>query len=259
MVATGKIFAAIPAMIEEVGHISKDKKNQQQGFNYRGIDDVYNAVHPLLAKYKVFPVSKILEENREERRSSSDKALLFTRLKMQYTFYCDDGSSIATEVIGEGMDSGDKASNKAMSIAYKYALFQLLCIPTMAIDPDSETHEVAAKTATTSNGKPAHKKDGTGSEQFRKAEKAQEENSGQPNDTVDPRLAKHKRWAAKGLTLVDAANTPEARSECAKKIEENLAKDNISETDARYLMQRLKDKADMESEHQKFLATGELG
>ena len=139
----GKIYAAIPAMIAECEHISKSQKNQQQGFNYRGIDQVYNAVNPLLAKFKVFPCSSIIEEHREERANKAGTGTIFSsRIRMRYRFFADDGSFVDTEVIGEGMDSGDKASNKAMSIAYKYALFQLLCIPTMAVDPDAEAHEV---------------------------------------------------------------------------------------------------------------------
>jgi hypothetical protein len=43
------------------------------------------------------------------------------------------------------MDSGDKATNKAMSAAYKYMAMQLFCIPTEGDnDADSSTHEIAA-------------------------------------------------------------------------------------------------------------------
>lgn len=142
---SGKIYQAIPAMIAECEHIAKDRKNQQQGFSYRGIDDVYRVVHPLLAKHRVFSCSSILDDQRDEKPSKSGGTLLYARIKMRYRFFADDGSYVDTEVIGEGMDSGDKASNKAMSIAYKYALFQLLCIPVAAIDPDAETHEVAPR------------------------------------------------------------------------------------------------------------------
>lgn len=141
----GNIYVAIPAILSEIGAIAKDKKNLQQGYQYRGVDDVYNAVNPLLAKHGVFVTSEVLEHQREERRSAADKALIYTILKVRFTFYAIDASNVSSIVMGEGMDSGDKSCNKAMSVAFKYALFQLLCIPTEVVDPDADSHEVKAK------------------------------------------------------------------------------------------------------------------
>jgi hypothetical protein len=132
------IHGAICAMLAEVDAIAKDRKNVQQGFTFRGIDDVYNTVHPVLAKCKVYPRAEIMESDQQERTTRSGNVQFFVRLRMRYHLVSGvDGSSIWTEVIGEAADTGDKAYNKAMSIAYKYALFQLLCIPTEAIDPDA--------------------------------------------------------------------------------------------------------------------------
>lgn len=132
-----QIHESICAMVAECEHINKGKKSQQ-GYQYRGIDDVYNTVHPLLANHKVFSTSKVLDSAREEHATKAGGVMFYTRLKMEYTFWASDGSCVATEVIGEGMDTADKGTNKAMSIAYKYALFQMLCIPTEAIDPDAD-------------------------------------------------------------------------------------------------------------------------
>ena len=138
--ATEKIYGAICKIIEEMNPISKDKKNQQQGFAYRGIDDVMNTLKPLLAKHKVFVTPEIIEQRREERQTSKGGNLIYSICTMKYTFYTDDGSHVSAVVIGEGMDSGDKATNKAMSIAFKYACFQVFCIPTDEMkDPDAET------------------------------------------------------------------------------------------------------------------------
>jgi len=136
------IYTAINSIMEEIGAITKSKKNssQGQGFMYRGVDDVMNALQPLLIKHGVFCVPEVLEHTREERQTKSGGNLIYSILKTKYTFYAADGSSVNTIVIGEGMDSGDKASNKALSIAFKYACFQLFCIPTEEMkDPDSET------------------------------------------------------------------------------------------------------------------------
>lgn len=140
----GKIYSAICNIISEIGAISKDKKNQQQGFAYRGIDDVMNALQPLLSKHKVFVTPEILEQVREERQTSKGGNLIYSICTIKYTFYTDDGSHISAVVIGEGMDSGDKATNKAMSIAFKYACFQVFCIPTEEMkDPDQTTPETS--------------------------------------------------------------------------------------------------------------------
>lgn len=135
------IYGSIAKIMEEVPAISKDKRNAQQGFMYRGIDDVMNAFQPLLAKHKVFIVPQVLEQKREERTTSKGSTLLYSICTIKYTFYAEDGSYIEAITVGEGMDSGDKATNKAMAIAMKYALFQVFCIPTED-DPDVETQEL---------------------------------------------------------------------------------------------------------------------
>ena len=157
---TPQIYGLIGQAMREIGAVGKDKKNPQQGFMYRGIDAVYNALSPVMAKLGLFLVPEILEQNREERttvkkvwdndtKSRVDKAstLIWSILKIRFTMYAPDGSNVSAVVIGEGMDTGDKATNKAMSIALKYAAFQMFMIPTeeTTIDPDSESHEVEPK------------------------------------------------------------------------------------------------------------------
>ena len=141
------IYEAIAAIMREGYSIGKEKENVQQKFKYRGIDDVMNVFQPLLAKNGVFVVPEVLEQAREERTSKSGGNLIYSILKMRYTFYSADGTSISAVVVGEGMDNGDKASNKAMAVAMKYAMFQVFCIPTEEMDdPDKEAHEVKPKT-----------------------------------------------------------------------------------------------------------------
>lgn len=148
MADNGKIYEAISNVMAEIGAIGKEKKNQQQGFMYRGIDDVMNALQPALVKHKVFITPEVLSEQREERASKNGGVMFSVRLEISYRFYTVDGSFIETKVIGEAMDSGDKATNKAMSIGYKYACFQVFCIPTEEMkDPDAEIHEPTPKNA----------------------------------------------------------------------------------------------------------------
>lgn len=147
------IAAALVGITREVEALGKDRKNASQGFSYRGIDDVYNSLHNLLAAYGVITLPEVLEERHEERTTKSGSAMIYRVLKMRYTFVAEDGSQLACTVMGEGMDSGDKAANKAMSVAHKYCLLQVFCVPTCdgSADPDAETPApTVRKTATTS-------------------------------------------------------------------------------------------------------------
>lgn len=134
------IYETITAVMAEIGSVGKESRNSQQGFMYRGIDAVMNALNPALVKHKLFVVPEILDQSRKERQTAKGGNLIYSICTIKYTFYAEDGSSISATVIGEGMDSGDKATNKAMSIAFKYACFQVFCIPTEEMkDPDAET------------------------------------------------------------------------------------------------------------------------
>ena len=153
----GNIYQAITDIMSEGYAITKDKRNAQQGFRYRGIDDVLNTFQPLLAKHHVFVVPEVLDQQRQERTTGKGGSLLYSLLRMRYTFYAEDGSSVSAVVIGEGMDSGDKASNKAMSVAMKYAMFQVFCIPTEEMqDPDAETPEPSKPKADQPAPEPVH-------------------------------------------------------------------------------------------------------
>lgn len=134
------IYQSIADIMQEVPSIGKEKVNKQQGFKYRGIDDVMNAFQPILAKNRVFIVPEVLEQTREERTTKNGGNLIYSICKIKFKFFAEDGSCVEAITIGEGMDSADKSTNKAMAIAMKYAMFQVFCIPTEEmIDPDAET------------------------------------------------------------------------------------------------------------------------
>ena len=138
-------IAAITAELSKVG-ISKDSKNQSQGYKFRGIDQVYGALSPLLAKHGLCILPRVTAREVVERQNRQGGALFYVTLTVEFDFVAaEDGSKHTVVTIGEAMDSGDKASNKAMSAAYKYAAFQAFCIPTEGDnDADATTHEVAA-------------------------------------------------------------------------------------------------------------------
>lgn len=140
------IYTAIMNVMKDCGAVGKDSRNPQQGYKYRGIDAVMNALNPALIKNRVFVVPEVLEQAREERQTAKGGLLIYSVVTVKYTFYAEDGSSVSAVVTGEGMDSGDKATNKAMSAAFKYALFQTFCIPTEEmVDSEIESPEPAPK------------------------------------------------------------------------------------------------------------------
>ena len=174
--AVPKIYAAILGVMNEVGAVSKEKtcKSNFGSYKFRGIDDVMNALHPAMVKNRVFAIPEILEMTREVKTSAKGTPMTSSICKIRYDFFTDDGSKVSCTVIGEGMDTGDKATNKAMSIAFKYACFQTFCIPTEDMDdPDAERPEETADQR--QKGKSSAAKQSGKSADQKKAEKPSEE------------------------------------------------------------------------------------
>ncbi|EME2732788.1 ERF family protein [Proteus mirabilis] len=148
MTAVYKAISNVAREMAETG-IKKGSVNQQQGFMFRGIDAVYNALAPALVKHGLLILPRIIERTVTERQTQRGSLLFYVVVKAEFEFVSvEDGSKHTIVTYGEAMDSGDKATNKAMSIAYKYAAFQTFCIPTeeTAIDADAEVHNVAPRT-----------------------------------------------------------------------------------------------------------------
>jgi len=142
-----KVYQAINAVQAalSVEGIGKNRLNTQGVvYKFRGIDDVYNALSPLLAKHGLVIIPRMMKRACEERQSKAGSALFYVTVEAEFDFVAaEDGTSHTARTFGEAMDSGDKATNKAMSAAYKYAAFQTFAIPTEGNpDADAETHEV---------------------------------------------------------------------------------------------------------------------
>jgi hypothetical protein len=137
-----KVYQAINAVQAELSKdgITKSRRNQQQGYNFRGIDDVYNALSPLLAKHGLCILPRVLARDCQERTTQKGGVLFYVTVEAEFDFVCaEDGSKHVVRTFGEAMDSADKATNKAMSAAYKYAAFQAFAIPTES-DNDADAH-----------------------------------------------------------------------------------------------------------------------
>lgn len=134
------IYGALASIMEETKAIGKTEKNQQQNFMFRGIDNIMNELHGLFAKHKVIILPDVIDYTIAEKVTRSGSLMYYTRAKICFHFMAIDGSEVTITNVGEAMDSGDKGMNKAMSVALKYALLQMLLIPTQdEKDPDQST------------------------------------------------------------------------------------------------------------------------
>ena len=135
------IAQALTEVMKEVGAVGKKDRNASQGFNFRGIDAIVNAVSPALQKYGVIVVPSVEDYEYSSVEIGKNRTVMgHVKLKVSYTFIGASGDAIKATVVGEAMDSGDKATAKAMSVAFRTALLQTLSLPTDEPDPDSQSY-----------------------------------------------------------------------------------------------------------------------
>lgn len=148
-----KVYQAIKNVAAAMSHdgISKARKNSQQGYNFRGIDDVLNALSSALVEAGLLILPRVTSRTVTERETKNGGALFYVTVQVEFDLVsAEDGSKHTVATYGEAMDSADKATNKAMSAAYKYLALLTFCIPTEAspeTDADFTTHEVQGKRA----------------------------------------------------------------------------------------------------------------
>lgn len=136
------IVKSLAAVMADVQAVAKNDRNQAQGFKFRGIDAVMNAVGPVLRKHGVVVVPELISVDYQTVEIGQKRTPMgHARIVVAYHFYGPEGDSITSTVAAEAMDSGDKATAKAMSVAFRTCLLQALCLPTDEPDPDSEVYE----------------------------------------------------------------------------------------------------------------------
>lgn len=141
------IYQKLASIMKATKAIAKGQKNEQQNFMFRGIDDIMNELHSIFADNEVFIIPEVVNYEVQEKISEKSyqgqvkkSITYYTRARIKFHFTTTDGSEVCTINVGEAMDNGDKGMNKAMSIALKYALLQMLLIPTKEDkDPDATT------------------------------------------------------------------------------------------------------------------------
>lgn len=140
------VVQALSAVMAEVQSVAKKDRNAAQGFNFRGIDAVVNAVGPALRQHGVVIVPLAEDAHYESfttkgRDGKPGTPMRSVTLRIRWGMYGPEGDSIEAVTYGEAADAGDKAVPKAHSVAYRTLLLQALCIPTDEPDPDSQSYE----------------------------------------------------------------------------------------------------------------------
>lgn len=135
------IVEIINQVMVSVTSVAKSQRNREQGFDFRGIDDVINAVGPKFRQYGVVPAPMLENAGYRDVTTSKGKAARECTVQVRYRFHGPAGDYLDVIVPGESIDLGDKGTAKAMSVAYRIALLQLLALPTDEPDPDHDTYE----------------------------------------------------------------------------------------------------------------------
>lgn len=140
----GAVYVSLAAVMAEVRAVGKDDQNAQQGFRFRGIDGVLNAVGPALRLHRVIVLPIVEEVDISSVEVGKNRTrMAHVTVRVRYRFTAHDGSYVDAVVPAEAFDSGDKAVSKAMSVAFRTALIQALALPTNEPDPDAQSYERA--------------------------------------------------------------------------------------------------------------------
>jgi len=135
------VYEAINQVMQKVGYVQKQESDQLR-YSYASESAFIKAIRPHMveAGLVVYPVSMI-EIPAEPFTSKSGSVINVSMINVTYRFnHFASDTHFDVNVIGKGMDSGDKDSNKAMTVAFKYALRQTLMIET-GDDPDTTPSE----------------------------------------------------------------------------------------------------------------------
>ena len=141
------VYTAISEVSKGIGFIGKDKKNTVQNYNFRGIDDIYNNINAELHKQRLIIVPNVLSHACVEYVGAKGNKQFHIILEVEYSFIsCVDGSIVKGIAYGEALDSSDKATNKAMSQAYKYMMIQTFAIPVKDMeDADASSPDIGER------------------------------------------------------------------------------------------------------------------
>lgn len=134
------IHQLMALVMRDVKNVGKDGFNNHHKYAFRGVDDFIGALAQPLRDHGVFMMTEILDFQPSVRGNMNA-----VHLRVAFHFYGPAGDKVTATTLGEASDTADKASNKAMSAALKYALMQTFMIPVDAgsLDDGDRDHPVA--------------------------------------------------------------------------------------------------------------------
>lgn len=139
-----KIYGLLVKAMQQIPVVPKGQSTESgPRFKYRGIDDLRNVIHPLFAELGIVVIPTVLDAIHDTvektDRDGTIKIEFRARLRVQFTLYADDGSSVSAVVESESIDSRDKGTMQAMSVAEKILYIALFILETG--DTENEQHE----------------------------------------------------------------------------------------------------------------------
>jgi hypothetical protein len=150
-----KVHEAVTAVMETVREVRKDGRNTQQNFNFRGVDAVVNAVSPAMRKVGLTVHPSRVTRETSGKQLSGGKTATSIEVTVDYTFTGPEGDTFTAQVVAEAFDLGDKATAKAMSVAYRTCLLQTFALPTDDQDPDEQNYEQESRQQRSQPSQPA--------------------------------------------------------------------------------------------------------
>lgn len=134
------------AVMTDVRALGKDQRTDSgTRFNFRGVDDVMNLVGPVLRQHGVSVVPTSVTHHPENYSTKTGTAMRNVTVLVTYAIHGPAGDTMPGAAAGEASDAGDKATPKAMSVAFRTFLLQSLCLPTEDRDPDMDQYERSAE------------------------------------------------------------------------------------------------------------------
>lgn len=131
------IQAALSAAMLDIGAVGKGEYNDFAKYNFRGIDAVVNASSPAFKAHGIVVMPELLDVRYDDVKTSQNKMQTACRVIVKYVFTGPAGDQLSATVAGEAWDGGDKATPQAMSVAFRIALLQALCLPTHQPEVDA--------------------------------------------------------------------------------------------------------------------------
>lgn len=133
---------ALNRAMEQLKAVGKGEVNGHQGYSFRGIDAVLNAVGPVFREVGIVVVPRVVDRKVDRFVNQRGSKTTVVDLTVDYEFHAVKAAAddvVTARVVSEAFDTSDKATSKAMSVAYRMALIQVLCLPTQEPDPDSDS------------------------------------------------------------------------------------------------------------------------